>query len=302
MSFRKRGRPARNIMPKVTDTKSIYDSFYCLGLPNNSKKCICMICNQMFYKIAHLRKHLSIHMTDPLSFDNIDLQSKPELFDAVSVNLSTHTNTSLLRIIQQQLELGENHRFYQVVNSSAWELDLDASETESETDEFLVNEWMTPLHEYRCSSCSGTFDRVHKIVSHMKNEHNASDMENVCTHCRRVFPNSAILEKHLRLQCENKFKSITCSRCQVRFMWQSSHDEHVRIMHSAETIKSAVAMTRTKSSDVSLKIKSFMCDICSKGFIRSEHLERHRKIHVPSEKKFSCDLCKKKFNRKDNLK
>ncbi|KAI5810332.1 hypothetical protein BZA77DRAFT_221347, partial [Pyronema omphalodes] len=46
-----------------------------------------------------------------------------------------------------------------------------------------------------------------------------------------------------------------------------------------------------------------VCDVCTRGFSRAEHLERHQYTHLPpnSTRSFVCSMCDKGFTRKDVL-
>lgn len=293
---KKTGRLSKELLvmkskQQIEQLAIVYDSFYVLGAPNESKECTCLICNESFKRIAQLRKHLAWHMTDEESFVNINLKTKKQLFDPTEISIDTENQSDLVRHIQNALVTNQNQRFYLIVNKNHWELALSDSETESETEDFLTDEWKQPLHDYQCSMCDKSFDRVHKIVFHMKHEHDAVEFVDKCAHCQKIFPNRHILEKHLRNQCENGVKKIECRICRTKFMWKSSRDAHNDHLHLRP--KKPISQSPQKPKE-----KSFVCEVCSKGFYRSEHLERHKKVHVPSEKKFGCDLCKKKFNRK----
>jgi hypothetical protein len=48
-----------------------------------------------------------------------------------------------------------------------------------------------------------------------------------------------------------------------------------------------------------LSSKSFRCTLCSKEFLRQDHLSRHMSVHTSA---ISCHLCPKGFSRKDKLK
>ena len=38
-----------------------------------------------------------------------------------------------------------------------------------------------------------------------------------------------------------------------------------------------------------------VCDICSKGFVKREHLTKHLRIHKQDNKRYSCEYCQKAF-------
>lgn len=227
------------------------------------------------------------HVNDVQSLAEIDFTEKLELFDGLNFDATNQANESLMQLVHEQLNNGEMQRFYQILNINSWELNLSDSETESESETFASSH-SNSNEGYQCSKCNRSFNRTWKILAHMKDDHPNDEFNDKCSHCNRIYPNSVLLMKHLKAQCENTLKSFNCPLCRMKFMWKSSCDSHIEKMHPTE-------MKKEKS-------KTFVCDICEKTFFRAEHLERHKKIHIPAEKKFSCDLCKKKFNRKDNLK
>lgn len=279
---RKRGRPTKQQKQIAT----IYDSIFCSGA-NGAKYCECKICNKTFNKISTLNEHIDEHTNNIQSLAEINFTEKLHLFDGLNVDVANQGNDFLIQFVHDQLNIGENKRFYQIVNSNSWELNLSDSETESESEMFDGSQTRSNV-SYKCCKCEQIFDRSWKILLHMKDDHPNDEFNDKCSHCHRSYPNSILLTKHLKEQCENTLKPFSCNLCGVKFMWKSSCDSHIEKMHAMDIKKE--------------KSKTFTCDVCDKTFFRAEHLERHRKIHIPAEKKFSCDLCKKKFNRKDNLK
>ncbi|XP_037040904.1 zinc finger protein 271-like isoform X4 [Bradysia coprophila] len=282
LSSRKRGRPTKQLKHNST----MHESAFCSG-PNGEKYCECKLCDKSFSKISALHEHMDQHVNNIQTLADINFTEKLDLFDGLQFEATNQENDFLIRFVHDQLSNGHNGRFYQIVNSHAWELNLSDSETESESE--MYNGMGKRFRmQHQCSKCDQIFDRSWKIFAHMKADHANDEFADKCTHCLRIYPNSVLLTKHLKRQCENPFKAFNCNLCGVRFMWKSSYDSHVDKMHATE-------MTKEKT-------KTFTCEICERTFFRAEHLERHKKIHIPAEKKFSCDLCKKKFNRKDNLK
>lgn len=280
----------RREMVKLAGT---YDAFYCMGSANATKQCLCKLCDQQFDTITKLRAHLMLHMNDDIAvLVSLNLRKRPDLFDVTRINIFNESDEGLAQHLQQKLRCMELTRFYRILNQQQWELSLSDSETDGESDRDTQIAKLEP--QYACGVCGMSFDRAYKIITHMKSEvHQSADFAAFkCMHCFKMFPCQLVLDKHLRSQCENTQKLMHCKVCRMRFMWQESYDAHMAKMHSRSSAKLYKQVL----------IRSYTCEICAKSFARSEHLERHRKIHVPGEKKFACDICKKKFNRKDNLK
>ncbi|CAG8653622.1 11359_t:CDS:1 [Ambispora gerdemannii] len=54
------------------------------------------------------------------------------------------------------------------------------------------------------------------------------------------------------------------------------------------------------SSDNNDVNRPYRCTICTRGFIRQEHLNRHMRTHT-GERPFICKTCQKRFSRSDAL-
>lgn len=202
-----------------------------------------------FNKISALRQHINQHTNDIQSLAEINFTEKLDLFNGLDFDATKQENESLLRFVHDQLRNGDSERFYQIVNHNAWELNLSDSETESESE---MQDGTESKHNARhqCSKCEQKFDRSWKIFAHIKADHPNDEFVDKCSHCLRIYPNSELLTKHLKGQCENVVKSFSCTICGMRFMWKSSCDSHVEKMHATEMVKE--------------KSKTYTCDICER--------------------------------------
>lgn len=256
---------------------------------NGKKLCECMICNAQFNRIAELRTHLDWHANTSDWIAENDLTSKLEHFKTFDeFKCGQFTNDDIANVLQAKLKekSSEMLKMYRITNESGWELSLSDSETEADDDGGSKR-----IHN--CGKCSKTFDRLHKLMCHMKGDHSTSKdfKEFQCGYCLQCYPNESILAKHLRQQCGNQGKSMHCSMCYSRFAWQDSLDKHFAIYHSSDSVVLSAHMQQ----------RPFSCDQCSRSFFREDQLENHRKRHLPQEKRFSCDICQKKFSRFDNM-
>ena len=254
---------------------------------------ICKICDKKFQRISTLRAHLNQHLMTT-TFDDADIKNKIFLFNPLEVDLEKSSNQELHSYVRNKINENECDKFYQILSRNGHEMLLSDSETEDESDtnppddriELALGQDSIPKKFYSCSKCPKSFPRSKESVNHMMIEHlhELQTFMDRCNTCNKSFPNTYTLQKHLKAQCENKSKKLNCNVCQKRFMWLDSMAKHMEHEHPGTE-----------------KIKMYTCEMCGKAFSRSEHLERHRKTHNPSEKKFECPVCQKKFNRKDNL-
>lgn len=258
--------------------------------PNGQKQCICMICGLSFDHINELRNHLEWHRNEPTSFNGIDFSLKEDIL--TNFNGINRESQDIGRILREQLERNSENlsKLYCITNEHGWELSLSDSETEIETLDYEY----PPKPKYNCGKCEQHFDRLHKLMCHMKVDHSSIEFQAFkCTHCLQYFPNGIILAKHSRQQCENQNKSFLCMLCNNRFTWKSSLDKHVAVYHEIDS---------KYINDQQNNVRPFNCDQCIKTFHRMDQLAAHKLSHIPRQKKFSCDICKKRFSRTDNLK
>ncbi|KAL1404550.1 hypothetical protein pipiens_018827, partial [Culex pipiens pipiens] len=248
---------------------------------------ICRICDATFERIAELRRHLRTH-EDVKSFENVNIANKPYLFE------EGYVLENYLEYLVQQVCKGNLLRFYQIVEPDGEELELSDSDSEGEDEEVV-------RREHGCGLCQQSFPRIKLLREHAKSCHRPEELIG-CKHCARGFPNTTLFMRHLRQQCENTTKKFHCTFCNEKFMWQTSLNKHAQHHHKpTKPLWERPGDESGTSAANEESTKKFVCQVCSKGFQRLEHLERHIKIHIPSEKKFECPVCHKKFNRKDNL-
>ncbi|XP_058825039.1 zinc finger protein 271-like [Topomyia yanbarensis] len=250
---------------------------------------ICRICDITFDRIAELRNHLKIH-ADPKSYASVNIQTKPYLFE------EGYVLENYLDYLVQQVCKWDVLRFYQIVQPDGEELELSDSDSEPGEDATPVEGIVRRNH--LCALCNQNFPRISSIMEHAREQHPVEELLG-CRHCAKGFPNSALLVRHLKQQCENHQKKFFCTFCNEKFMWQTSLNKHAQRKHKPS--KPLWEKPDDSNDTNEGKEKQYVCQVCSKGFQRLEHLERHIKIHIPSEKKFECTQCHKKFNRKDNL-
>ena len=84
-------------------------------------------------------------------------------------------------------------------------------------------------------------------------------------------------------------QSVTVATSQPQPVVKAEEDA---LSQAAAVIKNEVsAVSKSSSSSIS---KGFVCEICSKGFAKREHLTKHTRIHKDT-KRYTCDFCQKQF-------
>src|SRR5437899_8452350 len=88
----------------------------------------------------------------------------------------------------------------------------------------------------------------------------------VCHRCNETFKTNSQLQKHQRIQHQEKKPLLQCSHCDKKFKYKSGLKVHERL-HTGE--------------------KPYSCNQCDKKFIQTGDLKRHQRVHT-GEKTFAC--------------
>lgn len=283
---------------------------------NGVKYRSCIICNMKFDRISELKSHVDWHIGNPKSLEASDLRVNEEMCEKFGIPNDNCQDFGQILYTKIQEDPANVSNLYSITNETGWELSISDSETENED---FCNENDS---KYSCGKCERHFDRLHKLMCHMKVDHNAHTQEFQefkCSYCMQCFPNQSVLgmyahrrpfggvfivlnslfdfsfpAKHLRQQCENKTKTAVCLMCNNRFTWKSNLEKHVSIYHEADS--------KYMANNQNQVVRPYKCEQCVKSFYRPEQLEAHKSTHLPRPKRFTCDICKKRFSRTDNLK
>lgn len=287
-TYEERKAHTANIHKKALQNQSSKTFIPCWTQSNGLKQCVCLICDQEFDQIHLLSDHIQYHLENPETFSGIDFANKMEMLSKFNnIDYNAENIGEILRNILKQ-DPQQVSKIYRISNAKGWELALTDSETDDDDGSSAT------IKSYDCGKCMQSFDRVHRLMCHMKVDHDQHSFKDFkCSYCGQCFPNSVILAKHLRQQCENEDKTIVCSMCNCKFLWQESLERHLMVYH--ETEKKFIG-------DISKNVKPFTCTQCSRSFSTESQLKAHEPNHLPRLKRFSCDTCGRNFSRRDNLK
>ncbi len=132
--------------------------------------------------------------------------------------------------------------------------------------------------KYECTVCTKKFVGKSNLVDHLRYHANIRNYK--CDYCDKSFVQSGSLKSHLRTHTGSR--PFICNFCEKGFGQKSALTVHIRT-HTQE--------------------RKFVCDFdsCSKAFMTTGDLVKHKLIHDPI-KKYSCDVCGMRSAQKVNVK
>ncbi|XP_048880196.1 zinc finger protein 1035 [Brienomyrus brachyistius] len=139
--------------------------------------------------------------------------------------------------------------------------------------------------KYQCSECDQSFTDGLLLISHLEG-HSRQEREqkqgHVCKLCGRVFNQSAVLYRHLKMQHSKKTPYL-CPECPKSFRYPSDLEVH-KSCHDPN--------------------RPFTCKLCSSRFWSSQSLKRHTSaVHHELPKDtcaYTCQVCDRSFSQRSS--
>ncbi|XP_033150696.1 zinc finger protein Xfin [Drosophila busckii] len=243
----------------------------------HGRKCIeCKVCEQSFGSIAALRQHL--------------LTSAPGTHHAIDSMLN-----------------------YSITNQLGYELQLEDSETDDETNS------LGTLRQYTCSICHLRCSRKYELHQHQQAMHRLERISDGCNLCIYKSVSLELIKYHQRLLCENLEKQFKCLKCEYKFMWESNLLRHLQLQHPSTDDNSKDAPAKSTQNESKAECQIFQCGQCTRKYNRKDRLAAHvKKCHAPGalfnstkaaassqntkhQKSFLCAFCGKAVSSSSNL-
>ncbi|XP_017079986.2 zinc finger protein Xfin [Drosophila eugracilis] len=244
------------------------------------KKILCTLCDAVQTSLAQLRVHLITHQND---LNGISLDYNSTFFRSFYPDGLDCSTSDLAARISEDFNVQDFDRYYNASTESGRELDLFDSETDESDEETRI---------YSCLLCGENTSTLASLLQHQKNIHSdrAANLPCPCDDCGSGFVSKDLLEQHRRQRCAKTHFRFQCHICNIRFVWQSNYELHLKTHHS-------------KKHDEEELTTRLQCDECEKVFIWHKDLNRHKRLHQPqSAAPFDCPHCHRRFHRKDGLK
>lgn len=183
---------------------------------------------------------------------------------------------------------------------SGMDTDIDSKKTTTDfIDDILSTENASSIS---CGVCHLHFESKEKLDSHSKSAHLSENTEppsintsnstttannsienpkknacHQCPECHKVFAESKILRRHLKIH--SPIKPHNCPECSMSFAESSNLHKHMK-KHTGE-LRNVVG-------------KPNLCSVCGKGFKWASSLSKHMKHHT-RHKILTCPFCPKYY-------
>lgn len=140
------------------------------------------------------------------------------------------------------------------------------------------------LWNYVCSFCNKRFPQKSNMTAHVRRHKGEKLFE--CHLCPKKFCENGTLKKHILTH--SNVRNNRCSECGKEYRERRVMELHKAKVHGIGDIV------------VPVRIKKYICHICSKAYYDKNKLTRHLYTHT-GEKPFRCEFCDKAFTDKSYL-
>ncbi|XP_052846180.1 zinc finger protein 91 [Drosophila gunungcola] len=260
-----------------------------LSRPHGCKLIQCMICLSRHSKISDLRTHLKSHQYGlSLSAERDTASASRSFYPELEIVLEREKLAGkIMADVERDLELD---RFVSITNEAGLELNLDSSETDSESEQ----EQDISEKCYACNLCSTVVRRKYQLFAHQLEQHEMEETCLVCSHCQVRFVNESLLDHHSRTLCYNPQKVFQCRKCPLRFRWRENLKLHTSLCHQQGEIPIPDESSQAVGADL-------QCGECHRSFKMQKDLTRHTLMHAQESNIFRCRWCARRFYRWANL-
>nr|XP_060616257.1 zinc finger and SCAN domain-containing protein 2-like isoform X1 [Anolis sagrei ordinatus] len=295
----------------------------------------CPVCKKKFARENHLNAHQHVHTgEEPYQCGSCGerFMWRPSFYSH-----RRHTHQGIARLMRATPCLkgkcsvcGKNPTFERHAKDPGRE---NATPNHKKKETGPPSERLSGDSKNMCKVCGKTFSDPSYVAKHQrvhtgKQPYQCSDCQQ-CFRWRTSFINHRKIHKHRKpgkliqkLSGAEKtgMKSYKCSDCGESFLGLAALDLHQMTDHMGKKLVPVLERIPSTPYEMSFKAgkkrhqeieglrqkptpndsKSYICNLCGKGFAYPSSLWRHQYVHLPM-KLFHCHLCGKKFTLKEYL-
>lgn len=236
-----------------------------IGEDNNKNKFKCDLCNRLFSRKTHLKRHMTIH-TDERAYvcTATGCDKKFRRLDHLQNHLSRHAQLrpyicSHCQNTFARLDHLRNH--------------MEARHTEKK-----------PSNKWSCSECNRNFSSEKNLKAHERT-HSVKAFN--CKVCNEEFASKNDLNKHVSKSHPNERRPYLCSECGMTFVRNDYLAIHMRRHRGEMRYHCKFCKKRFfRSTDLRVHEKyhtnerTHKCEHCDKSFQRSYNLLVHLRVHT----------------------
>ncbi|XP_037806690.1 zinc finger protein 235-like [Lucilia sericata] len=217
--------------------------------------------------------------------------------------LTSDTEDNIPNILEQTMDTSDN-------NSNINERSCHSASDDNDDNEWL-NESNNSTKKSLKKKTSPTKKRKKSPKAEETKDKNEDEWLQVkCNDCDKIFDNSRLLNRHLRLNHVPDELKIQCLHCEAKFSRRHNMYAHMRRIHKTENLEEF--QIQPKKSNAA---KQYACQQCTRSYTNKYKLIAHVNSHhnpdnkttAPKEKvlqpkkRFLCTLCGLKFDSEGNL-
>ena len=247
---------------------------------DNKNKFECFSCRDRFRSRNSWKKHVKLHSGEMMQC--IDCES------SITSNFSLHRHQSSIPaassfecdICNKQcssITCWRNHKRSHRVSSVLHKKVGAPIATGRESEDIMIN-WSTESDNV-CDDCGEVFTELSRMKMHMFNKVEGIWFQ--CAVCVRQFPSKFCLNNHKKVHSE------------------SSSEKHSNNINIGDCVSETMVLEfKSDGHNISKKLKSFSCPMCSKNYCYKGNLKVHLNSHT-GEKPFECIDCGRHFFHKN---
>lgn len=268
----------------------------------NQDEHVCKHCNEEFSNESKLRKHWKVHRrklststtNSNYNYNNVDGKYICNTCDTEYVNIDD---------IKKHVEKHEER----------YKCDI-CDQLFKDPLKYCVHNYGHNKDTYRCPLCTKTTPIRKSIYSHIKRVHLREYLYN-CQYCGKGFDDKTCFAEHEAMHKNGKkFSCIVCGKEYPFSKYLLQHQiryhrvnidgvllpNECHICNKIFTKETTLSEHIKRHSQVASRELKHLCDICGKGFARSDKLNVHYRVHT-GYKPYSCRFCDKSFTKKEYL-